>query len=125
MSELYFSSQLIYYYSYLSLLFYYDLPKAPVHRRSLGLFKLHLHDGVVFRLLLRADLCALGDPLQVSVDHEGEVRQGVDNAEGRDDEYVVLCDSDVWCSESRIVSIHIFSHFRGKHVTELPMLLEL
>ena len=103
---------------------YNDSPEAPVHPRSLGLFHLHLHDGVVFRLL-RADLCALCDPLQVSVDHEGEVRQGVDNAEGRDDEYVVLCDSDVWCSESRIVSIHIFSHFRGKHVTELPMLLEL
>ena len=66
----------------------YDSPKAPVHPRSLGLFQLHLHDVVVLRLL-RVDLCALGVPLFVSVDHEGEVRQDVDNAEGQDDEHVV------------------------------------
>ena len=90
----------------LCIMCFYDSPKAPVHPRSLGLLHFQLHDVVVFRLLLRVDLCALGVPLFVSVDHEGEVRQGMDDAEGRDDEHVVLCDSDVECSESRIVYIH-------------------
>ena len=71
------------------MLCFYDSPKAPVNPRSLGLLHLHLHDVVVLRLL-RVDLCALGDPLFVSVDHEGEVRQGVDDAEGRDDEHIVV-----------------------------------
>ena len=78
-----------------------DSPAASVHPRSLGPFHFQLHDGVVFRLLLRVDLSARRIPLQVTVDHEGEVRQDVDDAEGRDDEYVVLCDSDVGCHESQ------------------------